>query len=131
MTTKKYKIGLIYCLLNRAWKICSYPSEREREIDKLLAILAKNEYSEQVVESDIQKFIKNRQPSLATGTKDQHAEEQPQPQPQEPQAPPAQTRYMVLPYVSNRVEGFTKRLKAHVIKFYPQVDFVQGTKRNW
>ena len=29
---------------------------------------------------------------------------------------------MVLPYVSQRVEGFTKRLKAHVNKFYPQVD---------
>ena len=30
---------------------------------------------------------------------------------------------MVLPYVSHRVEGFTKRLKAHVNKHYPQVDF--------
>ena len=121
LTTKKYKIGLIYCLLNRAWKICSDPDEREREIDKLRVILAKNEYPEQVVENEIQKFIKNRQPAQATGTNDQQADEQPQPQ--EPQAPPAPTRYMVLPYVSNRVEGFTKRLKAHVNKFYPQVDF--------
>ena len=30
---------------------------------------------------------------------------------------------MVLPYVSQRVEGFTKRLKAHVNKFFPQVEF--------
>ena len=58
---KKYKIGLIYCLLNRAWKICTDEEEREREINKIRAILAKNEYPEQVVEDEIKKFIGNRQ----------------------------------------------------------------------
>jgi hypothetical protein len=61
LTTKKYKLGLIYCLLNRAWKICSDEEEREREINKIKAILAKNEYPEQVVENEIKKFISNRQ----------------------------------------------------------------------
>jgi hypothetical protein len=33
------------------------------------------------------------------------------------------TRYIVLPFVSNKAEGFAKRLKTLVSKSYPQVDF--------
>ena len=113
LTTKKYKIGLIYCLLNRAWKICTDEEEREREINKIRAILAKNEYPEQVVEDEIKKFIGNRQ---------RENEQPPQADQQLAATVEKQKRYMVLPYVSQRVEGFTKRLKTHVNKFFPQVD---------
>ena len=33
------------------------------------------------------------------------------------------TRFIVLPYVSHKAEGFAKRLKTHVAGHYPQVDF--------
>ena len=50
-------------------------------------------------------------------------EDEEQPAQQAEQQPPATKRYMVLPYVSHKIEAFTKRLKAHVKKFFPQVDF--------
>ena len=43
-----------------------------------------------------------------------------------PQAVPAEqrlTRFIVLPFVSHRAEGFAKRLKLHVQGYFPQVDF--------
>jgi hypothetical protein len=76
--------------------------------------LAKNEYPEQVVEDEIKKFIGNRQ---------RESEQPPQADQQPVETVEQQKRYMVLPYVSQRVEGFTKRLKTHVNKFFPQVDF--------
>ena len=68
LTTRKYKLGLIYCLLDRAWKICPDQQEREKEINKLRSILAMNEYPERVVEEEIAKFIRNRQ----TTTENEH-----------------------------------------------------------
>jgi hypothetical protein len=35
LTSRKYKISLIYCLCDRIWKICSNTEEREIEIKKL------------------------------------------------------------------------------------------------
>lgn len=93
LTTRKYKIGLIYCLLNRAWKICSDTEERDREFNKIRSILAKNEYPENVVNQEIDKFIRNRQ-----------REQQKEQDPIEQEATtPNPTRYNVLPYVSQRV----------------------------
>ena len=115
LTTRKYKVGLIYCLLNRAWKICADTVEREKEINNIRAILAMNEYPEKVVEREIEKFTRNHQESPETTSSQAQAEKV--------IGPEQLKRYMVLPYASQRVEGFTKRLKAHVNKFYPQVDF--------
>ena len=39
------------------------------------------------------------------------------------QQQPTTTRYIVLPYVSHRAEGFAKRLRMHVNKHFPQVEF--------
>ena len=118
LTAKRYKIGLIYCLLDRIWKICDVQSERIKEMDKLRTILAKNEYPEFVVEREINKFIKQRTESEST------SETLPVDVCVEPELEPEKvTRFVVLPYVSQKAEGFAKRLKVHVNKFYPQVDF--------
>ena len=50
LTSKKYKLGLIYCLLDRTWKICDEESEREKELVNLKEILLKNEYPERVID---------------------------------------------------------------------------------
>ena len=60
LTDRKYKIGLIYCLLDRIWKIVSEQRDRDLEVSKLKAILAKNDYPTKVIEDEITKFINNR-----------------------------------------------------------------------
>ena len=49
LTDRKYKIGLIYCLLDRIWKICSDKKDRELEVEKLKVILAKNDYPAEII----------------------------------------------------------------------------------
>ena len=112
LTTKKYKIGLIYCLMDRIWKICADPNDRDQEVSKLRAILAKNEYPEFVIEREIDKFIKNRNDRNERNEAETAVDKDDKP-----------TRFIVLPYVSHKAENFEKRLKSHVNTFYPKVDF--------
>ena len=106
LTSKKYKLGLIYCLLDRIWKICSEEDKRNTEIEKLRLILAKNDYPDFVVNREISKFIANRTAAI-------------EPTPTCQKAP----RWIVLPYSSHKAEGFAKRLKELVSNNYWQVNF--------
>ena len=60
MTSKKYKISLIYCLCDRFWKICQ---RQDLEFEKLKQTLLKNEYPDHIIDKEISKFIKNRNDS--------------------------------------------------------------------
>ena len=60
LTSRKYKISLIGSLLNRFWKICSEQKDRDLESRKLKSILAKNEYPEDIVNKEFEKFIKSK-----------------------------------------------------------------------
>ena len=85
---------------------------RDAEIATLRQILAKNDYPDHVVEREVSKFIEKR---THTSTSDENNE----PSPTVPKA----TRFIVLPFVSRKAEGFAKRLKELVTNNYPQVDF--------
>ena len=127
LTSKKYKIGLIFCLLDRIWKICSDQEDRDREVTKLRSILAQNQYPEHVIEREIEKFVTKRNAPPNTQPRDQPPDKQPsahqQPDGQAPAQPDPPKRYIVLPYVSYKAEDFAKRLKTHVNKHFPLVDF--------
>ena len=112
LTTKRYKIGLIHCLMDRIWKICSEQVDRDIEVEKLKSILARNDYPKFVVEREISKFV-------SSGDKPSETHAQP------PKVDSLRTdkRFIVLPYVSRRAEGFAKRLKFHVQSYFPTVDF--------
>ena len=56
LTSRKYKIGLINCLLNRIHRICTRSEDRNLEIARLKSILSKNEYPADIVNKTIQKF---------------------------------------------------------------------------
>jgi len=97
LTDRKYKIGLIYCLLDRIWKICSDQEERDFEVSKLKVILAKNDYPKAIIEKETEKFLKNRTKIRTT-------------------APQTETnkkavKYLVLPFVNNKVIDYGKRLR--------------------
>jgi len=113
LTTKRYKIGLIHCLMDRIWKICIEEEDRKHEIDKLKSILARNDYPNFVVEREINKFINARETTAGTH----------QSSPPSTDSIRTDKRFIVLPYVSRRAESFAKRLKLHVQGFFPTVDF--------
>jgi hypothetical protein len=115
LTSKRYKISLIYCLLDRIWKICSEVEARETEIKNLRQILAQNDYPEHVVEREINKFIEKRSQQQSTTNENRGQQEQP--------SDASQTRFIVLPFVSQKAEGFAKRLKGLVNKYYPNINF--------
>ena len=105
LTARKYKIGLINCLLNRIWSICTTQQHKDEEITKLRIILAKNDYPPKVVDDAIEKFTTRK----ATPT--------------EPKPKKELTRFIVLPFVSKKAEDFSVRLKTLVEENYSQVDF--------
>jgi len=105
LTARKYKIGLINCLLNRIWKICTTQEQKDDEVSKLRIILEKNEYPKNVIDQTIDKYI-------ARITL-----------PPQPKQPKETKRFIVLPYANRKVEDFAVRLKALVEDNYTQVDF--------
>ena len=60
MAPMKWKIGLIYCLINRAWSICSSRSYFELEIDSLRKMFSKNGYPSTVFNKTVDKFLSSR-----------------------------------------------------------------------
>jgi len=65
LTSRRYKISLIYCLCDRIWKICKNTEERDLEIRKLKNTLLKNEYPEKVIDLEINKFISSSKTDLS------------------------------------------------------------------
>jgi hypothetical protein len=57
LTSRKYKIGLIQCILDRVWKICNKEKERHEEVRKMRLILEKNEYLTHIVNKEIERFV--------------------------------------------------------------------------
>jgi hypothetical protein len=109
LTDRKYKIGLIYCLLDRIWKICSDQESRDLEVLKLKAILSKNEYPSVVIEKEVSKFIKIRSKQTSPIEAITHNNKK-------------ATKYIVLPYVNNKVIDFGKRLKIFVEKNFCDIE---------
>lgn len=105
LTARKYKIGLINCLLNRIWRICTNQNNRDEEVVKLRVILAKNEYPVEVINTTIDKYIART--TSPTTTKIQKEIK----------------RFIVLPFVNRKAEDFAVRLKSLVETNYTQVDF--------
>ena len=60
LTSKSYKLGLITCLLDRAWKFCSDLDLFHIEVLNLKRILNKNDYPADIIDSVITKCINRK-----------------------------------------------------------------------
>jgi len=107
LTSRKYKIGVINCLAERAWRICTEREDKMCELNKLRAILARNDYPTEVVNQTINKFLerKNREEVQPPKEKKEHK------------------RFLKLPFVHRKCDEYGRRLKQIVTNSYPQVDF--------
>ena len=70
LTARKYKIGLIHCLLDRIWKICTNYDLVSIEIQKIKEILIKNDYPIHIVDLEILAFINKKYASDKKKLKD-------------------------------------------------------------
>ena len=119
LTSRKYKISLIYCLCDRIWKICQETTDRDLEFKKLKQTLLKNEYPEHIINQEIEKFITNRtkqlqQQALTTATTTTNN--------QQPPTIEKQKKYIVLPYSNKKVDAFAEKLTKLVNDTFEQVD---------
>ena len=57
---QQWKIGLVHCLISRAWIICSTYNKLHEELENLKSIFYKNGYPVQFVERIIKKFLWNK-----------------------------------------------------------------------
>jgi hypothetical protein len=114
LTSKKYKLGLIYCLLDRIWKITTDIEQRDLEIKTLKNILLKNQYPDKIIDQEIDKFLKNRIESSNNENINQQTTAK--------ETSEKQKRFIVLPYAGDKSEEFSKRLRKLVNKNFPKID---------
>ena len=60
LTDKRYKLNVIKCLLERAWKICSNNDLFHKEIIKIKIILNKNNYPKAIIDKQINNFLNSK-----------------------------------------------------------------------
>lgn len=60
LTSKKYKLGLINCLLDRIWKICSDPEIIDLEVKRTKSILLTNNYPLKILDEHIARFVRKK-----------------------------------------------------------------------
>ncbi len=125
LTSRKYKLGLIYCIMDRIWKICSDTDFRQAEIKKLKTNLLKNEYPSKIIDQEIEKFINNRKEKINKENINNNATNN---NPDEinnnitQSQPEIITKTIVLPY-TNKADEFSKRLKDLVKNSFKNVEF--------
>jgi len=116
LTSRKSKIGLINCLCDRIWKITSDEKQRMIEIDEIKQILIKNDYPPNIIQLEVDKFLKRKrkpdppEPPNNNGSKEKEKSK-------------TSKLFFSLPYVSKKAESFAIRLKSSVEKVYPHLDF--------
>jgi hypothetical protein len=108
LTPRDYKIGLINCLLDRAYRICSTEQALKKEVVKLKQILYKNEYPPKVVTNTIQKFFDTKKNPKAKRDTSYDV--------------PKKKVFLVLPYYKG-ADSVKKEITNLVQSSFPQVDF--------
>ena len=104
LTSIKYKIGLISCLLDRSFKICSSEKQKLIEMEQLRDLLIKNNYPSQIIEKEFEKFRKFKTLNVEK-TID----------------PETKIKYLSLPYVNDKSEIVARKIKNIVKEHFQNV----------
>ena len=148
LTHRRYKIQLIYTLLDRIWKITTDLKQREEEMLELKQILIKNDYPIEIIDSEIHKFKKRKQTATQTqppennqsinqsiqiinddqtstdnSNKTQQTTDNSNKINEKSENKFDNTFFFSLPYVSPKVDNFAKRLQSTVCTQFPNLDF--------
>jgi hypothetical protein len=115
LTSKRYKINLIGCLLTRAYNICSDLNKLHLEIEKIKQILSKNDYPLNIIDKQIKKFLNEKM--------DQNEAQKVQERKEllKLEQLKQKTIYLVLPYINVEIEKFGSDLSKLVEEYYNNV----------
>ena len=105
LTSRKYKICLIKCLLFRIWNICTSYDLIHNELEKLKSILVKNGYPIKVINKEIKLFLSKKLIQQEQKLLDDKRK-----------------IYLLLPYIGKAGEDIKKKIEELVNQFYPQVN---------
>ena len=95
LTSRRYKTGLIKCLLNRSWRICSDLKLFHLEVFKIKVILRRNDYPNKVIDREVERFISDKYKE--DRTRDKEIEDK-------------KTLFLSLPYFGEFAEDFRVKL---------------------
>ena len=109
LTSRRYKTGLIKCLLNRSWRICSDLKLFHLEVLKIKVILRRNDYPNKVIDREIEIFISDKYKE--DRTRDKEIEDK-------------KTLFLSLPYFGEFAEDFRVKLNRMVNTSFPKIDLI-------
>jgi hypothetical protein len=95
LTSIRYKTGLIRCLLDRSYKICSNETQKQIEMAQLRIILLKNNYPLQIIEKEFNKFVELKSRLEANKLIDDEIK----------------LKYLSLPYINDNSEVIANKIK--------------------
>ena len=109
LTSKRYKLNLITCLLTRAYNICSNLKLFDIEIKKIKKILIKNDYPENIIDLMIEKFM-NKKFDRCSNPKDPATKDK------------KDKIYLVLPFINENMDRFGQDLTKLVASFFTNIE---------
>ena len=105
LTSIKYKTGLIRCLPDHSYKICSSEKQKEIEMAQLRLLLLKNNYPIQIIEREFKRFKNAKSKELDNKLIDDEIK----------------IKYLSLPYINDKTEVISTKIKDLVKQYYPKI----------
>ena len=106
LTSIKYKTGLIRCLLDRSYKICSSEKQKQIEMAQLRILLLKNNYPSQIIDREFNKFLELKTKLAEDKIIDDEIK----------------IKYLSLPYINDKSETISRNIKKLVKQYYPKIN---------
>jgi hypothetical protein len=105
LTSIKYKKGLISCLLDRSFKICSTNEQKIVEMEELRNLLIKNNYPSYIIDKQFEKFEKYKQLNV-----------------ENPANPDEKIKYLSLPFINDKSETIARKIQETVKDHFENIN---------
>jgi hypothetical protein len=105
LTSIKYKKGLIGCLLDRSYKICSNNQQRIIEMEELRDLLLKNNYPQQIIQNEFDKFEKYKMINV-----------------DKVQNPNEKIKYLSIPFINDKSEIIGRKIQEAVKEYFTNIN---------
>ena len=105
LTSIKYKTGLIRCLLDRSFKICSSERQKDIEMEQLRILLLKNNYPKQIIEKEFNKFLEKKSKQIEDKLIDDEIK----------------IKYLSLTYINDKTEITSIKIQKLIKQYYPKI----------
>jgi len=105
LTSRRYKVGLLKCLLNRMKKICSNEEKTLIEMEQLRELMMKNNYPTNIITQEFDKFLKSNNTAKPNDTEEEKEK----------------VKYLSLPYLNEKSEIIGTKISQLVKEHFHKV----------